>query len=166
LKIELVKGDITQQEVDAIVNAANTHLVMGGGVAGAIRRAGGDQINEEAIKKGPIPLGEAAITTAGRLSAKFVIHAASMHPGSMATAETIADSVKNSLIRAEEQELKSIAFPAVGCGIAGFSTKEGAQIILRTIHAFSPRSLERALVVLFSQADYAIFEEALANITT
>ena len=79
--VELVKGDITQQEVDAIVNAANTHLVMGGGVAGAIRRAGGDKINEEAIKKGPIPLGEAAITTAGNLKAKFVIHAASMHPG-------------------------------------------------------------------------------------
>ena len=161
MKVELHKGDITKQNVDAIVNAANTQLIMGGGVAGAIRRAGGEEINEEAMKKGPIPLGEAAVTKAGRLKAKFIIHAASMHPGGVATGESIANSVRNSLVRAEELGLKTIAFPAVGCGIAGFPIREGARIILQTIQEFEPKCLEWARIVLFSQDDYEIFENVL-----
>lgn len=165
LNVVLRKGDITKQEVDAIVNAANTRLVMGGGVAGAIRRAGGEEINEEAIKKGPIPLGEAAVTNAGRLKAKFVIHAASMHLGGVATGKSIKKSVKNSLLRAEELGLKTIAFPAVGCGIAGFPVSKGAEIILQTIIEFEPRSLEQVIVILFSQADYEIFENVLNRLS-
>lgn len=165
LKVELRKGDITKQDVDAIVNAANTKLVMGGGLAGAIRRAGGEEINEEAIKKGPIPLGEAAVTKAGWLKAKYIIHAASMHPGGVATGESIANSVRNSLVRAEELELKTIAFPAVGCGIAGYPISKGAKIILQTIKEFEPKSLEQAIVILFSQVDYEIFETALDNLS-
>lgn len=161
LKVELRKGDITKQKVDAIVNAANTQLVMGGGLAGAIRRAGGEGINDEAIKKGPIPLGEATVTKAGRLKAKFVIHAASMHLGSVATSESIANSVRNSLLRAEELELKTIAFPAVGCGIADFPISKGAKIILQTIKEFEPTSLEKAIVILFLQSDYKIIENVL-----
>ena len=161
LKVELRKGDITKQNVDAIVNAANTQLIMGGGVAGAIRRAGGAEINEEAMKKGPIPLGEAAVTKAGRLKAKFIIHAASMNLGSLATDKSIANSVRNSLVRAEELGLKTIAFPAVGCGIAGFPIREGARIILQTIQEFAPKCLEWARIVLFSQDDYEIFENVL-----
>lgn len=161
LQIELRKGDITKLEVDAIVNAANTQLVMGGGVAGAIKRAGGEEINEEAVKKGPVPLGEAAVTNAGRLKAKYVIHAASMHLGGVATGESIANSVRNSLLRAEELELRTIAFPAVGCGIAGFPIEEGAVIILQTIQQFEATSLERVFVVLFSKTDYELFEAAL-----
>ncbi len=161
MNVELRKGDITKQEVDAIVNAANTQLIMGGGVAGAIRRAGGEEINEEAIKKGPIPLGEAAVTKAGRLKAKFVIHAASMHLGGVATPESIKKSVRNSLVRAEELGLKTIAFPAVGCGIAGFPVSKGAKIILQTIKEFEPSSLEHAIVILYSQADHEIFENVL-----
>ncbi|MFQ6123725.1 MAG: macro domain-containing protein [Candidatus Heimdallarchaeota archaeon] len=165
LNIELRKGDITQQDVDAIVNAANTRLIMGGGVAGAIRRAGGEEINEEAINKGPIPLGEAAVTNAGRLKAKYVIHAASMHLGGVATAESIKKSVRNSLLRAEELGLKTIAFPAVGCGIAGFPVSKGAEIILQTISEFEPRSLEQAIIILFSQADYEIFENTMKRLS-
>ena len=164
-KIELVKGDITQQEMDAIVNAANTHLIMGGGVAGAIRRVGGEEINDEAIKKGPISLGEAEITKAGRLKAKYVIHAASMHPGGVATAKSIAESIKNSLLLAEEYKLKTIAFPAVGCGIAGFPIEKGAQIILQTLHSFEPQNLELARIVVFSQQDYEIFEKVLHTLS-
>jgi O-acetyl-ADP-ribose deacetylase (regulator of RNase III) len=98
-KLELKMGDITEMEVDAIVNAANNDLILGGGVAGAIRRKGGDAIQDECNKIGSVPLGEAAITTGGNLKAKHVIHAASMSLGSWTTRESLRNSVKNSLVR-------------------------------------------------------------------
>ena len=163
--IELQKGDITKQNVDAIVNAANTQLIMGGGVAGAIKISGGEIINQEAINKGPIPLGEAVVTNAGCLKARYVIHAASMHRGNIATSESIVNSVKNSLLRAEELNLRTIAFPAIGCGIAGFTHQNGAPLILQTIQQFEARSLEKAIVILFSQQNYEQFKEVLSQIT-
>ena len=164
LLIELQKGDIPKQNVDDIVNAANTQLIMGGGVAGAIKNAGGEIINQEAINKGPIHLGEAVVTNAGSLKARYVIHAASIHLGNMATSESIMNSVKNSLLRAEELNLRIIAFPAIGCGIAGFTLQNGAPLILQTIQQFEARSLEKVIVVLFSQQDHEQFKVALSQI--
>src|ERR1051326_1944858 len=129
-KIEFVKGDITEMAVDAIVNAANNELILGAGVAGAIRRKGGAQVEEECQRIGPIKLGAAAVTTGGNLKALYVIHAASMRLGGSTTAESLRAATHNSLLRAEEQTIKSIAFPAVGTGIAGFPLEDCARIMI------------------------------------
>ena len=159
-KIHLSEGDITKAVVDAIVNAANNDLQMGGGVAGAIRRAGGPAIPEECDRIGPIPLGEAAITTGGNLKAKYVIHAASMRLGEKTTEENLAASTKNSLVRSEEKGLKSIAFPAIGTGIAGFPMDRCAQVMLRTVldHLKGKTSLEAVHFVLFGKEAYEAFK--------
>ena len=140
MRIEIVQGDITQQaDIDAIVNAANTELILGSGVAGAILRRGGSEIDREGQAKGPIKLGEAAVTGAGRLSNKYVIHAAAMghrpedarvpkRPGSLSSAAIIADATRNSLHRAEELQLKSLAFPALATGVAAFPVDKCANM--------------------------------------
>ena len=165
-KIRLSEGDITKAEVDAIVNAANNDLQMGGGVAGAIRRAGGPAIQDECDKIGPIPLGEAAITTGGKLKAKYVIHAASMRLGERTREENLIASTKNSLLRAEEKGLKSIAFPAIGAGIAGFPMDRCAQVMFRTVldHLKGKTSLEAVHFVLYGQAAYQAFASELARL--
>src|SRR5690349_17371068 len=122
-EIIITQGDITDADVDAVVNAANNDLQLGGGVAGAIRRKGGPSIQDECNGIGTIPLGEAAITGGGTLKAKYVIHAASMQLGGRTTAEALEASTRNCLVRAEEKKLRSIAFPAIGTGIAGFDTR-------------------------------------------
>src|SRR3954471_9765621 len=140
--IEIRQGDITSQpDVEAIVNAANTDLVLGSGVAGAIRRKGGDVIDREGQAKGPIRLGEAVWTTAGGLPNKYVIHAAAMgyrpedaavpkRPGSLSSEKIIRDATMNSLRVADELKLKSIAFPALATGVAAFPTDECAGAML------------------------------------
>ena len=160
-KIFLVKGDITDLAVDAVVNAANTDLMLGAGVAGAIRRKGGPRIAEECERIGPIPLGEAAVTTGGNLKAFYVIHAASMRLGGKATAESLRQSTHNTLQRAEEKAFKSIAFPAVGTGVAGFPVKECAKIMIgEVLHHLERRtSLEKIYFVLFDDASLKVFEE-------
>ena len=158
--IVIQEGDITQMDVDAVVNAANNDLQLGGGVAGAIRRAGGPAIQEECDRIGRIPIGEAAITTAGDMSARCVIHAASMALGGMATAESLAASTKNALLRADEKGLKSIAFPAVGTGVAGFPMEACARLMLRTAWAHlreGKGSLEKVHFVLFGAEAYQTF---------
>jgi O-acetyl-ADP-ribose deacetylase (regulator of RNase III) len=127
-KITLSKGDLTEVDADAIVNAANNDLMLGGGVAGAIRAKGGPAIQEECYRIGAIALGEAAITGAGRLRARHVIHAASMRLGESTTETNLRAATRNSLRRARENSLKSIAFPAIGTGIAGFSMERCAQV--------------------------------------
>src|SRR6202049_2029084 len=129
-KIVLLQGDLTEMETDAIVNAANNDLILGGGVAGAIRRKGGDAIQRECHEIGSIPVGYAAITGGGNLKAKYVIHAASMQLGGATTAEALQRSTAHALRIAAERGLKSIAFPAVGTGIAGFLLEECASIML------------------------------------
>ena len=165
-RIEILQGDITEADVDAIVNAANNDLELGGGVAGAIRRKGGPSIQEECNRIGRIPLGEAAITGGGNLKAKYVIHAASMQLGGRTTAENLEASTRNSLRRAEEKHIRSIAFPAVGTGIAGFDTKQCAEIMLRVVsdHWKSKTSLERVVFVLFDRVSREIFEQTWAEI--
>jgi O-acetyl-ADP-ribose deacetylase (regulator of RNase III) len=160
MEITLVKADIAQQDADAIVNAANNHLWMGAGVAGAIKRAGGREIEDEAVAKGPIPIGEAAVTGAGRLKARYVIHAAVMGRDLRTNADKIRQATQNSLRRADELALKSIAFPALGTGVGGFPLEECARIMLDIVqgHGASGTSLERVVFVLYDEPAYQAFE--------
>ncbi|MGQ9674665.1 MAG: macro domain-containing protein [Chloroflexota bacterium] len=161
--IELVKGDITGLDVDAIVNAANNHLWMGAGVAGAIKRVGGQEIEDEAVRKGPIAVGEAVVTGAGRLKARHVIHAAVMGQGLSTNAEKIAAATRNSLLRAEELGLKSIAFPALGTGVGGFPLSTAAEVMVSAVreHLKRATSLDRVVFVLFGDEAYQAFEEKI-----
>ena len=162
-KIGIRRGDLTDALTDAIVNAANTDLILGAGVAGAIKRRGGGAIQAECERIGSIPLGEAAITSGGNLTARFVIHAASMELGGRTTRSSLADAVRNSLLRATENRLRSIAFPAIGTGIAGFPLDQCARLMLSEFraHLASQTSLELIEVVLFDERAAAIFAEAL-----
>ena len=163
-KIALQQGDITDAGVDAIVNAANTRLQLGAGVAGAIRRKGGPTIQQECDQIGPVSLGEAALTSGGQLKARHVIHAASMHLGGLTNEGSLRDATVNSLKRAVEKQLTSIAFPAIGTGVAGFPLSRCAQVILEEVrkHLSGPTTLEQVLFVLFDTPALTAFEQALA----
>jgi O-acetyl-ADP-ribose deacetylase (regulator of RNase III) len=163
-KIILMQGDLTEMDADAIVNAANNDLQLGGGVAGAIRRKGGDAIQKECDAIGSIPIGGAAITTGGKLRARHVIHAASMQLGGETTARALQSSTAHSLRIAAEQNLRSIAFPAVGTGIAGFPLDECAAIMLQEVANFlkKPTSIEKVYFVLFDDRALAAFEKVRA----
>jgi O-acetyl-ADP-ribose deacetylase (regulator of RNase III) len=165
-RVGLRQGDITQARVDAIVNAANNDLILGGGVAGAIRRKGGPSIQRECDAIGPIAIGEAAITTGGELPASHVIHAASMRLGEPTAAVALRASTRNSLLCAKENNLRTIALPAIGTGIAGFPLDECASIMLDEIrrHLSEATTLERVEIVLFDDAALAAFQAVLATI--
>jgi O-acetyl-ADP-ribose deacetylase (regulator of RNase III) len=141
--VTAVVGDITQATTDAIVNAANTDLWMGSGVAGAIKLAGGEEVEREAVALGPIRLGEAVATTAGRLPMKAVIHAAAMGyaGGRMVppNRETIGNATHAALEVADRMELTSIAFPALGTGVGGFDLAEAAEVMVTTATAYVSR---------------------------
>jgi O-acetyl-ADP-ribose deacetylase (regulator of RNase III) len=160
-KIKIVKGDITEMAVDAIVNAANNDLILGGGVAGAIRQKGGPQIQAECNANAPIQVGEAAITSGGTLKAKYVIHAASMALGGWATADSVKNSAYNSFMKAKENNIKSIAFPAVGTGVAGFPITRCAQIMIDTAEAFVKQNSlpETVYFVLYDDKAFEAFKE-------
>ena len=160
-KIILTQGDLTEMDVDAIVNAANNDLQHGGGVAGAIRRKGGQVIQDESNEIGSIPVGGAAITSGGKLKARYVIHAASMQLGGRTTAHALRSSTAHSLRIAAEKGVKTIAFPAVGTGIAGFPMEECAEIMLRETVAHLKRdsSLEKIYFALFDAAALKTFEK-------
>jgi O-acetyl-ADP-ribose deacetylase (regulator of RNase III)/ADP-ribose pyrophosphatase YjhB (NUDIX family) len=132
-EIKVMQGDITELKVDAIVNAANNKLVMGGGVAAAIRKKGGKIIEDEAVKKGPIEIGQAIATCAGNLKAKYVIHAATMGTDFKTDEIKIRNSCRNSLRVSEELKIDSIAFPALGCGVGGFPLLASAKIMAQEI---------------------------------
>ena len=163
-EIKVVQGDITEQEADAIVNAANNRLIMGGGVAGAIRRKGGQSIQEECNKIGPIAIGEAAVTGAGNLKAKYVIHAATMGMNFETDEEKIRSATRNSLKRAEEKKIKSIAFPALGCGVGGFPVQRAAEIMLEEVKAHLEEiksSLKEILFVMFDKPAFEVFKKVI-----
>ena len=163
LTVEVLQGDLTQQDVEAIVNAANNDLELGGGVAGAIARAGGPQIQAECRAIGSIAVGDAAITGGGNLKARFVIHAASMRLGGRTTADSLRGSTRRSLEIARDQGLQSIAFPAVGTGIAHFPMDECARIMLEEVlaHGRNPTTLLEVRFVLFGgDAESAFRAEA------
>jgi len=163
IKIEVYHGDITQLELDALVNAANNRLWMGGGVAGALKRAGGEEIEAEAVKKGPIPIGEAVVTGAGKLKAKYIIHAAVMGQDLKTDAEKIRQATRNSLLRGDELGIKSIAFPALGTGVGGFRLDECARLMISQVRQYSARKigLERVVFVLYDEPAYQAFKQEL-----
>ena len=165
--LRIVQGDITEMGTDAIVNAANNHLWMGAGVAGAIKRKGGKEIEREAVTQGPIPVGEAVVTGAGKLPARFVIHAAAMGQDLKTGEDEIWKATRISLLRAKEKGLRSIAFPALGTGVGGFPFQEAARVMLNsaceTLDA-EDGSLEEVVFVLFDQPALAAFEEALKGL--
>jgi O-acetyl-ADP-ribose deacetylase len=164
-KIGLRQGDLTEADVDAIVNAANNDLMLGGGVAGAIRVKGGPAIQQDCDRIGTIPLGEAAITGAGLLRARHVIHAASMRLGESTSEANLRVATRNSLMRASENLLKTIAFPAIGTGIASFPLERCAQVMLEEVRAdlSGPTTLERVEFVLFDRRSLEVFERVLAE---
>jgi len=162
-RIEVIKGDITDMETDAIVNAANNHLWMGAGVAGAIKRRGGQIIEDEAIRQGPIEVGQAVITSGGNLKAKHVIHAAGMGQDLRTDESKIRAATYNSLRLAEENALESIAFPAIGTGVGGFPMDKAAEIMIDEARKFlkTARNLKKILFVLFDDYSYRIFKDEL-----
>lgn len=161
-QIIIEMGDLTEMDTDAIVNAANNDLKLGGGVAGAIRRKGGDVIQRECDEISSIPLGGAAITSGGNLKARYVIHAASMELGGRTSAQDLRSSTAHSLRIAYEKGLKTIAFPAVGTGIAGFPMDQCAEIMLRETvdHLNRGSSLETIYFVLFDDSAKETFDRA------
>jgi O-acetyl-ADP-ribose deacetylase (regulator of RNase III) len=160
-RVVLREGDITEEDVDAIVNAANSHLVLGAGVAGAIRQKGGPQIQAECDGIGRIGVGDAAVTGAGDLRARWVIHAAGMPPGGSATEASVRTSVRRSLELAREKGCRTIAIPAIGAGIGGLPVQRCAEILLSEAreHLARETSLEEIRFVLFGEPTYRIFEE-------
>jgi O-acetyl-ADP-ribose deacetylase (regulator of RNase III) len=159
-RISMREGDITEDEVDAIVNAANSDLVLGSGVAGAIREKGGPSIQRECDAIGPIEVGEAAITTAGDLPARHVIHAAGMALGGSATEESIRHSVRRSFALALEKGCETLAIPAIGAGVGGFPPQRCAEIMLEEARAHMAKQpcLAEIRFVLFGEPTYRIFE--------
>ncbi|MBI3268411.1 MAG: macro domain-containing protein [Planctomycetes bacterium] len=162
-KIELTQGDITDLQVDAIVNASNCELILGGGVSGAIRRKGGQVIQDECNKIGTIEIGHAVVTGPGALPAKMVIHAASMSLGGWAVEQGVRDCVKNALRRADEKGAKTVAFPAVGTGVAAFPIDRCARIMFAMIaeHFRGKSGIEKVYIVLMDEKKMAIFQEHL-----
>lgn len=164
LAVELVEGDITELEADAIVNAANSYLRHGGGVAAAIVRKGGYVIQEESDKwvreHGPVPVGSVAVTSAGRLRAKYVIHAVGPRYGEEEGDGKLASAIQSALDKAEELGLSSIAMPAISAGAFGYPYERCARIMARVIKGFAPRAkvLRRAIVCLYGAEAYGAFE--------
>jgi O-acetyl-ADP-ribose deacetylase (regulator of RNase III) len=159
-RIVLLEGDLTEQAVDAIVNAANSNLQLGAGVAGAIREKGGPSIQTECDRIGPIAVGEAAVTGAGKLPARFVIHAAGMALGGRADEPSVRSAMRAALERARERGCRSVAVPAIGAGIAGFPLQRCAELLLEEArrHLAGETSLEEIRFVLFGEPAYRVFE--------
>jgi O-acetyl-ADP-ribose deacetylase (regulator of RNase III) len=168
-KTEIIveRGDLTDWEVDAIVNAANSHLWMGAGVAGAIKRKGGVIIEEEAVRQGPIEVGEAVITTAGNLPATHVIHAAAMGQDLKSDAQKIAQATGSSLAIADKHKLSSIAFPALGTGVGGFPAAQAAEAMLGAVFAHlkaGTTSLRKIVFVLYQEEASKAFTDVLKRL--
>jgi O-acetyl-ADP-ribose deacetylase (regulator of RNase III) len=159
LTIEIADGDIASESADAIVNAANNAFWMGAGVAGAIKARGGQSIEEDAMKQGPVEPGECVVTKAGKLPSRFVIHAAVMGQDLRTSADLIDRATRNALAAAEDRKLTSIAFPALGTGVGGFPLDECARVMLRAVreHAAAARSLRLVRFVLFGERAYQVF---------
>ena len=164
-RIEVLEADITSLEVDAIANAANAELRHGGGVAGAIARAGGDAVNRESREKAPIGLGEAVETTAGQMPSKWVIHAATMELGGPTSADIIRRATASTLTRADELGAKSLALVAFGTGVGGFPLEEAASIEVEEVlrHLSEGSGLKRVVFAVRGSEARDAFERALSE---
>jgi O-acetyl-ADP-ribose deacetylase (regulator of RNase III) len=161
LEFEVVEGDITALDVDAIANAANDRLWMGAGVAGAIKRAGGEEIERDAVAKGPVPVGSAVATGAGRLVARYVIHGAVMGQDLRTSAELIEQTTRSCLALADELGCESLALPAFGTGVGGFPLDGCARIMVDVAREYEPRKLRRIVFAVFGVEGAAAFRNAL-----
>jgi O-acetyl-ADP-ribose deacetylase len=162
MELEVVAGDIAALEVDAVANAANDHLWMGAGVAGALKRAGGEEIEREAVARGPIPVGDAVATGAGRLPARWVIHGAVMGQDLRTSAELIERTTSSVLRVADELGARSLALPAFGTGVGAFALDECARLMVQAVQAYEPRTLERVVFAVFGDDARRAFEDALS----
>jgi O-acetyl-ADP-ribose deacetylase len=161
VQLEVVDGDIAALEVDAVANAANDRLWMGAGVAGALKRAGGEEIEREAMKRAPIPLGEAVATTAGRLPARWVIHGAVMGQDLRTDADLIRRTTASCLRLADDLGARSLALPAFGTGVGGFPLENCARLMVAAARAHEPQSLERVVFAVFGEDASRAFAAAL-----
>jgi O-acetyl-ADP-ribose deacetylase (regulator of RNase III) len=157
IDVEVREGDIAAVEADAIANAANDHLWMGAGVAGALKRAGGEEIEREAIAQGPIERGTAVATAAGRLSARYVIHGAVMGQDLRTNADLVARTTRACLQLADELGCTSLALPAFGTGVGGFPVDECARLMVAEVRQFEAAQLERAIFAVFGADAEAAF---------
>ncbi|HXV02942.1 MAG TPA: macro domain-containing protein [Gaiellaceae bacterium] len=162
MELEVHDGDIAALEVDAIGNAANDRLWMGSGVAGAIKRTGGEGIEREAMQQGPIEVGEAVATGAGRLPARWVIHGAVMGQDLRTNAEFVRRTTESCLQLADELGAESLALPAFGTGVGGFPLDECARIMVGAARAYQPTSLQRVIFAVFGPDARMAFEAGLA----
>ena len=161
--MEVVERNIAELDGDAIANAANNHLGMGAGVAGAIKRAGGEEIEQEAVAQGPIVVGDAVATGGGRLKAQHVIHGAVMGQDLRTNAELVAQTTRRSLELADELGARSLALPAFGTGVGGFPLAECAEIMVREVRAHEPTSLERGVFAVYGDEAEDAFRRALGE---
>jgi O-acetyl-ADP-ribose deacetylase len=161
VELEVVEGDIAQLDVDAIANAANNQLWMGAGVAGAIKREGGNEIEVEAMAQGPVEVGEVVVTGGGNLKAKNVIHGAVMGQDLRTNAELVGRTTRRVLEAADDLGARSVALPAFGTGVGGFPLAEAAEIIVREASSYEPRNLERVVFAVFGDDAEEAFLQAL-----
>ena len=162
MELEVLQADVTQLDVDAIANAANTDLLHGGGVAAAISRAGGPAVQAESREVAPIALGDAVETTAGDMPARWVIHAATMELGGPTSGDIIERATRSTLQKAEELGCRSLALVAFGTGVGGFSLGEAADIMVRAAREHEPRSLERVVFAVRGDEAERAFRAAVA----
>jgi len=167
VEVVLVEGDITELEADAIVNAANPYLEHGGGVALAIVRKGGYVIQEESreyVRRfGPVRVGGVAVTSAGRLKAKYVIHAVGPVFGDPEGDSKLALAIKSSLDRAEELGLRSIAFPAISTGVYGYPYRKAAELMVEVLKSYNYRNIKKVIVCLYGSEAFREFERVFDN---
>ena len=165
--VTIQRGDITEAEVDAVVNAANSELWMGAGVAGAMKRKGGVVIEEDALRQGPIEVGEAVLTVAGDLPATHVIHAATMGKDLKTDPEKIAAATRSTLALVEKHRMESVAFPALGSGVGGVPPAQSAEAMLTAVvhHLRGESSLTRVLFVLYQDEAHKAFTDTLKRLS-
>jgi O-acetyl-ADP-ribose deacetylase (regulator of RNase III) len=163
MELEVREGDIAAMEADALVNAANDRLWMGGGVAGALKRAGGEEIEREAIALGPVERGTAVATGAGRLRAKWVIHGAVMGQDLETDAELIRRTTRSCLALADELGCRSVVLPAFGTGVGGFRLEECARLMVDEARRFEPRSLDRVIFSVYGGVAYDVFSSEVSS---
>lgn len=165
IDIEVYIGDITESEADAIVNAANNHLWMGSGVAGAIKRKGGHIIEKEAMAQGPIEVGQAIATQAGELPYKFILHAAGMGQDLTTNSTMVYETTVNTLFLANELLIKTIAFPAIGTGVGGLELSECATVMIKAIRDKQDEliNIEKIKFALFDKSAFEAFKKILEN---
>jgi O-acetyl-ADP-ribose deacetylase (regulator of RNase III) len=163
MDLEVVEGDITELDVDAIANAANNGLWMGAGVAGAIKRVGGEEIEREAMALGPIDVGEAVATGAGRLKASHVVHAAVMGQDLQTSGDVVSRATRRTLEVADDLGARSIALPAFGTGVGGFPIDRCAELMVSEVRAYEPDSLERVVFAVFGHDAEQAFKHAVGD---